>query len=148
MNKELELLRFIETHLQQNQRVVLMVVVQSSGSSPGRQGFKMAVAEDGTLFGSIGGGIMEVSFVELAKSQVSSLKSQVVEQIHQKNIPNSSGMICSGKQTVIYYQLTFKDLKTIRKIIQRTKNNPLDRYLTITSNSFELSWKKRFDVES
>ena len=58
MNKELELLQFVETQLQRNQKVVLMVVVQSLGSSPGRPGFKMAVAEDGTLFGSIGGGVM------------------------------------------------------------------------------------------
>ena len=47
---------------------MLLVVAESSGSSPGRQGFKMIVAED-ELAGSIGGGVMEVALVELAKGK-------------------------------------------------------------------------------
>ena len=35
---------------------MLLVVAESSGSSPGRQGYKMAVGADGGLSGSIGGG--------------------------------------------------------------------------------------------
>jgi xanthine dehydrogenase accessory factor len=34
--------------------VMLMYVVHSAGSSPGRQGFKMLVSESGRLSGSIG----------------------------------------------------------------------------------------------
>ena len=117
MNKEIELLQFIETHLKQNQRVVLMAVVKSLGSSPGREGFKMAVAEDEELFGSIGGGVMEVSLVELAKGKRQQAKGKIIEQVHRKNLPNSSGMICSGKQTVIFKELTKNDLPTISKII-------------------------------
>ena len=42
--------------LQDSQKVYLLTVIQNSGSSPGRKGFKMLVAEDGFIFGSIGGG--------------------------------------------------------------------------------------------
>jgi xanthine dehydrogenase accessory factor len=135
--KELELLRFIETHLQQNQRVVLMVVVESKGSSPGRQGFKMVVSEDGMLFGSIGGGVMEVSLVELAKSKVQGIKPKVIEQVHQKKSPNSSGMICSGRQTVIIKELLQNDLPTIIKIIDCLKNNRLV-CIEITEHSMQV----------
>ena len=124
MSKELELLQFIETNLQQNKKVVLMVVVQSSGSSPGRQGFKMVVAEDGTLFGSIGGGVMEVNLVETAKefltmSDDEALKKHGhptvfgVEQVHRKNSPNSSGMICSGKQRISFVKIKPSELERI-----------------------------------
>ena len=109
MNKELEIWQFAAEKLKRNESVMLLVVAESSGSSPGRQGFKMIVAED-ELCGSIGGGVMEVRLVELAKGKIKKAKgkseSEIVEQVHQKNSPNSSGMICSGKQTVIFFKLT------------------------------------------
>jgi xanthine dehydrogenase accessory factor len=43
--------------LQQEQRLVLMVVIANEGSSPGRKGFKMAVSKNHLLL-SFGGGIM------------------------------------------------------------------------------------------
>jgi xanthine dehydrogenase accessory factor len=134
MNTELELLKFIQSHLEENKRVVLMVVVESKGSSPGRHGFKMAVAEDETMFGSIGGGVMEVSLVKNSKFQIP--HSKLIEQVHQKNSPGSSGMICSGKQTVVVKKLTESDLPTIQKIVDSLKNQ-IETYLEITENSFQ-----------
>jgi xanthine dehydrogenase accessory factor len=132
--KELELLQFIETHLQQNQRVVLMVVVESSGSSPGRQGFKMAVAEDGTLFGSIGGGVMEVNLVETAKEFLILTDEEALkkyghssvfgqEQVHRKNSEHSSGMICSGKQRVVFVKINPSELNKIRSFSSALAKN-------------------------
>ena len=57
----------ILTKLKENQRVYLLTVIQNSGSSPGRKGFKMMVAEDGFISGSIGGGVMEYKLVEATK---------------------------------------------------------------------------------
>jgi len=149
MNKELEIWQFAADRLKQNESVMLLVVAKSSGSSPGRQGFKMAVAED-DLYGSIGGGMMEVRLAELAKGKSKKVKgendSEIIEQIHQKNSINSSGMICSGKQTVIFYKLAKDDLRTVQKIIQYIKNER-ERYLQITSNNFRVIWKKKFDVD-
>ena len=127
MNKDLELWQFIETQLQRNQKVVLMVVVQSLGSSPGRPGFKMAVAEDGTLFGSIGGGIMEVNLVETAKEFLTLDYNEATikfghphvftkYQDHRKDRPNSSGMICSGKQRVLFFKIEPSDYERLISI--------------------------------
>ena len=44
--------------LRDTQNVYLLTVIENIGSSPGRKGFKMLVAEDGFIFGSIGGGVM------------------------------------------------------------------------------------------
>lgn len=119
MSKELELWQFVYARLKKGKCIILLVVATSSGSSPGRSGYKMAIAADGELFGSIGGGVMEVALVEQAKSDVHSPKSRVVEQVHQKNVPNSSGMICSGRQTVIVKQLAEGDLDAVNAIIDR-----------------------------
>ncbi len=131
MSKELEIWQFIASHLKNGEAVTLLVVAESSGSSPGRAGYKMAVAANGELAGSIGGGVMEVNLVERAKSQVPSPKPQIIDQIHRKNVPDASGMICSGKQTVILKRITSDDSDTINSIVA----NLLQRNPT----TFELS---------
>ncbi len=44
--KETELWKFILKTIISDKKAVLLVVTESSNSSPGRQGFKMAVTED------------------------------------------------------------------------------------------------------
>lgn len=99
---------------------MLLVVAGSSGSSPGRAGYKMAVAADGGLCGSIGGGVMEVRLVEQAKgkTQEGKIETEITEQVHQKKVANSSGMICSGKQTVIFKQLTSAHSDTVNSVVE------------------------------
>jgi xanthine dehydrogenase accessory factor len=120
VNKELELWQFIANRLETADRVMLLVVATSSGSSPGRPSYKMAVAENGELIGSIGGGVMEVNLVEQSRAIFSEppavaggLAQPIREQIHRKNAPNSSGMICSGKQTVLFKLLTANNIETV-----------------------------------
>jgi xanthine dehydrogenase accessory factor len=103
-SKESSLWHFIHQMLLQQKPVVLLCVLESSGSSPGRQGFKMAVTED-ELHGSIGGGIMEHKFVEMARDLIRKNNEEVMvkKQVHNKNSSYQSGMICSGEQTVAVY---------------------------------------------
>ena len=145
MNKELEIWQFAAEKLKRNEPVMLLIVAESSGSSPGRQGFKMVVAKD-DLIGSIGGGVMEVRLVEQARLDIkdSELKagSQIIKQIHRKNSLHQSGMICSGKQTVIRRKLTKDDLRVVQKIIRHLKNNQ-QKYLQITENKFQTGRHKK-----
>jgi xanthine dehydrogenase accessory factor len=122
---------------------MLLIVAESAGSSPGRQGVNMAIAGD-EMCGSIGGGLMEVNLVEIAgeilegKRQKAKGKSEIknpdnsafriphsaiVEQVHQKNSPTASGMICSGRQTVIFFKLEPPHLKTVRAIVRALKSH-------------------------
>lgn len=121
MNKNLEFWQFVAERLKRDERVVLLVVAESSGSSPGRAGYKMAVTADSELYGSIGGGVMEVSLVEQAKAVMSEPGTVVtgflIEQVHQKDVPNSSGMICAGKQTVIFKLLRPQDADLVDSIV-------------------------------
>jgi xanthine dehydrogenase accessory factor len=124
--KELELWEFVLERLSRGEDVILLVVAESSGSSPGRQGYKMAVSADGELCGSIGGGIMEITLVEQAKVKSKKSKGEsgdeLRDQVHRKNVPDSSGMICSGKQTVIFKFLSPADQETVRRIIEALKD--------------------------
>ena len=119
---------------------MFLIVAESSGSSPGRQGFKMAIAED-DICGSIGGGVMEVRLVEQAKVKSKKAKgkidAEVIEQVHREKSLNSSGMICSGKQTVIFFRLDSLDLKTVQKIVRSLRTHQ-PKVLQITQDNFQL----------
>ncbi len=111
----------IATELAAGYNLVLMYVVESNGSSPGRQGFKMMVSESGLLYGSIGGGIMEHKWVEHCKKHLlkAPFKPFLKKQIHQDNIlENKSGMICSGEQTIAFFYLSPHKLPLIKQLVK------------------------------
>lgn len=140
MYKELELWRFVSERLLRGESVMLLVVAESAGSSPGRQGYKMAVGADGGLSGSIGGGLMEVSLVEQSRlllKETQDSASFLKPQVHQKHSPNSSGMICSGRQTVIFRTLEPGDIETVRAVIDSLENLR-GAFLHITPNLFRV----------
>ena len=118
---------FIDDKLSANINVMLLYVLDSKGSSPGRKGFKMAVAADGDLSGTIGGGIMEFKLVEKARSLLNSGVKDInlTEQFHDKtHDKNQSGMICSGSQVNVLIPLNSSGSKeTINKIIEAQKQN-------------------------
>src|SRR5215510_7064587 len=113
--KSLQVWKLIDKSLQQNIPVMLLYVLESKGSSPGRQGFFMAVNANGNMEGSIGGGIMEHKFVEMAGEKLRAMSSElragdIKKQVHDKTAgKDQSGMICSGEQTILLYPLTAKD---------------------------------------
>ncbi len=111
--------------LQEDQKVYLLTVIENIGSSPGRQGFKMMVAEDGSIFGSVGGGIMEFNLVEEIKGILKN-KSQSIflkKQIHKEKLKDSSGMICSGEQTIVFHPLAKNHIQLIKNIIDCLQND-------------------------
>ena len=140
MATELELWQFIADRIWSNQPVMLLIVAESSGSSPGRAGYKRAVGSDHELCGSIGGGVMEVNLVEQSRSALlnpGERNSAISEQVHQKNSPHSSGMICSGKQTVIFCLLTSDKAETVAAVIDVLERRTT-AYLTITPSRFSV----------
>jgi len=122
---------FIHDKLSASIDVILLYVLESKGSSPGRQGFNMAVAADNSFYGTIGGGIMEHKFVEMAKARLKENKgqSELYKQVHDKSsAKNQSGMICSGEQTIFLYSVQQPDLPDIERLLnslQQNKNGSL-----------------------
>ncbi len=56
----------------ENRNFVLVTVVKSSGSTPGKSGFKMLVDDKGASFGTVGGGAIEKEAIEEAKKMMAS----------------------------------------------------------------------------
>jgi len=108
--------------LKTHKRLILLVVVESIKSTPGRQGFKMFVAPDNTFKGTIGGGVMEFAFVEEAKKLLQKNRTSIISlkrQIHRGTKPESSGMICSGEQSIAIIPLNKQHISLIKDIITK-----------------------------
>lgn len=122
--------------------VMLLYVLESIGSSPGRQGFFMAVNANGDMEGSIGGGMMEHKFVEMAWERLreqESKEQEIRKQYHDKAAArNQSGMICSGEQTIFLYYVQPSDSTTIKNIITSLEQN-YNGALTLSSSGITFS---------
>ena len=142
--------RFITHKLEEEIPVVLLYVLDSKGSSPGRQGFKMAVANDGEISGTIGGGIMEHKLVEQARSILQNGAKKIIlkPQFHNKlESKNRSGMICSGNQFVALIPLDQNHKKTVGKIVSISENIG-NGYLRIDPSGFSFSEKIELKPDS
>ena len=120
--------------LQSEKRLVLMVVIANEGSSPGRKGFKMLVTKN-QMYGTIGGGIMEHKLVEFAESLLDkpTFEPFIKHQIHDKSAPkDQSGMICSGQQTIAFYDITTEFLPLVEQILT-------EKDFKITYNNFGIN---------
>lgn len=140
--------KFIQEKLSQQMDLMLLVVLTSKGSSPGKQGFKMAVTKTKYLFGSIGGGNMEYEMVELAYSMLNSGKVYTFlkhQQHSEEQSENLSGMICSGEQTIAFIPLNHEFLPIIKKINQ-AKETSGEGIIKITENKFEYLSAERLEI--
>ena len=120
MEKAWHTWNFILHSLQEGIPVMLLYVLHSKGSSPGRQGFLMAVDAAGNMQGSIGGGIMEYKFVEMAKDKLAHQQTghALRKQVHDKSAAiDQSGMICSGEQTLFVYPVPPDAAHTVQQIV-------------------------------
>lgn len=106
--------------------MLLLYVVESKGSSPGRQGFFMVVNGKGETEGSIGGGIMEHKFLEMGRELLRQGESilSLRRQVHDKEVAkDQSGMICSGEQTILLYTLREGDVVAIGSLVESLEAN-------------------------
>ena len=117
--KETEFWNFILKTISSDKKAVLLVVAESSNSSPGRQGFKMVVNEDSDMIGTIGGGIMERSMTEYALDLLLEKKSKKIKRLQHtdKTKFEKSGLICGGFQTIIFSVIDKTQTKLIENIL-------------------------------
>ncbi len=143
----MEVWSFIKKELSENNKVMLITVVERNGSSPGIVGFKMAISETGSMTGSIGGGVMEYNMVELAKktAKEGKLNSFIKKQIHNADAgKDKSGLMCSGEQTHAF-TLFDNSKKEIIDLIVNRLNKGENGALSIHQNGLKFDENKKFE---
>jgi xanthine dehydrogenase accessory factor len=109
----------IAEEFENKRTVILFIVAQSTGSTPGNAGFKMAMKEDGKTFGTIGGGKIEYDFTRKASSSRNHDILPMLEHysLISKISDHSDEMVCGGKQSVILIRLQPMHLTVVSQII-------------------------------
>ena len=76
------------------------LVVRSHGSTPAKSGALMAVEADGTITGTIGGGLAEFEAVKAARAIVGTGQSRLLHFAMDNDVAAAEGMACGGAITV------------------------------------------------
>ncbi len=86
--------------------VVLASIIKSEGSTPRKEGAKMAYLKDGKTVGTVGGGAIEFDCTKVCESINSTTAPFTKEYILNHNEAKNIGMVCGGKTTVFFQYLS------------------------------------------
>jgi xanthine dehydrogenase accessory factor len=123
---------FVHEILQADEPLMLLLVVESGGSSPGKPGFKMAVTADGLIHGTVGGGVMERDLAAKAARLLARgrARPQLLKLRHREaGSGKRSGMICSGWQRLAMVPLSIDDSDAVASLIFSLQRNRPGRLL-------------------
>ncbi len=98
--------------LNADERAVLVMVVDHSGSVPGVTGTFVVVTKDGQA-GTIGGGAAEHRMVDVARLHDGGI--ELVEFVHTEN---GDGTLCNGVQSFSVLPLSRHDRKAIEEVVR------------------------------
>ena len=96
------------SHLKNNEDLALVTVIASSGATPRGAGAHMLVGESGRLYGTIGGGAVELRSIQLARAL---LAGQHVDALYDFKLSRDGelGMACGGDVTVLFTPARLSD---------------------------------------
>ncbi len=152
MNK-LDIWKFVKNELENAGEVTILVVADSSESSPGRQGFLMAVNSTGEIKGTVGGGVLEFKMIREAQALFEKRQRSELKTLHHD--PDSegekSGLVCGGTQTIILILLNKDDLPKVTEIIDAYKDaSPkliiIDQEGLSVTEAAELKYSAEFEI--
>jgi xanthine dehydrogenase accessory factor len=78
----------------------LATVVGGERGAPGKAGFRMLVYPDGSILGTVGGGLLEAKIRKEALSCLHDKKSRLLEFTLDEQSANGLGVLCGGKVKV------------------------------------------------
>lgn len=114
------------TALKNHERVVLATIIASSGSTPLPAGASMLVKQNGpTVFGSVGGGLLEAGVTEEALKCVSGNQGAMIKAFTLNESDAGKGMICGGSVDVLIEELGEEHLPLFSQLID-TRDKGID----------------------
>ena len=87
--------------LKQKQPFAVAAIMSHKGSTPRTSGSKMVVLKDRSLYGTIGGGLVEARVIEECLGLMAENKSRITEFSLNKELKDGLDMVCGGNLTVL-----------------------------------------------
>lgn len=107
--------------MQSGDDFILLTVLSTSGSVPGKSGFSMLVTEDGNTYGTIGGGALEYEAVKEALSFFDTKASAVKSYSLSNDKAGGLGMVCGGSLEVSFRYISHDDCGFLKKCEQEAE---------------------------
>ena len=85
---------------------VLVTVIEVHGSTPRREGAKMLVYPDGSISGTVGGGVREADIIVEAKKLFDHGAARLFEVDFTEGIKTGKGPVCGGRMKVFMEKLS------------------------------------------
>lgn len=120
--------------LRDKKSFVLASIISSTGSTPRSKGTQMIIREDGSIFGTVGGGKMEASCIEKGVSSINKKESFIYEFHLDNKDANESEMVCGGNGEILINYVDCKDennLLIIQKAAEAIKNHKKGWIVTV-----------------
>ncbi|QNB46488.1 xanthine dehydrogenase [Thermanaerosceptrum fracticalcis] len=86
--------------LEQGEVIALARITSQKGSAPRGSGAKMLVRQDGSIFGTIGGGPLEARVIQEAKESIAKRENKLLEYDLNKELSGGLNMQCGGQVQV------------------------------------------------
>ncbi len=96
-----KLLKVIVELLNASQSFSLVTLIDKTGSAPRSDGAKMVVRADGSIAGTIGGGLLEASAIEMARKSIYEKRTFIQAFDLTSKDAATSDMICGGRGEIL-----------------------------------------------
>jgi len=128
--------------LRQGESFAVVTIFDKSGSAPRTEGAKMVVRLDGSIVGTIGGGSLEASAIDLAREIISAKKTVIqVFNLTGKDAA-ASDMICGGAGEILVDFIDAADdnnLKVYADAAEIAANNKKGWLITVLGKTNEIT---------
>lgn len=91
-----DIIKKLNERLNLGQAVVLVTILSTHGSTPRKAGSQMLVFQDGSIFGTVGGGLAEGRSMEVANRMFETKQSCTLNMTMKASVAASEGMACGG----------------------------------------------------
>ncbi len=144
MNENEYLAGTVKEKLAAGSPLVLVSVMSLLGSTPRHAGTKMVVGDDGKIYGTIGGSLLEAAAIRESRNILSDGKSKVLFYELTGKDATSPGMICGGTAEILldYFQPSKENLEFVRcwyDTVRRGHDFYILTHMRGKGSSFEVS---------
>lgn len=115
-----DLCEVINKYIKLGESIVAATIFNTSGSSPRTSGAKMIILEDGSIFGTIGGGRLEADVQKKAEEVLKKRQSEIME-FSLKGMKDTD-MICGGDVQVLVEYIDASEEQTV-KVYEETEKS-------------------------
>jgi xanthine dehydrogenase accessory factor len=130
---DLEIYKKAASILEMGENVALVTVISTTGSTPGKMGYKMLVwGEHGQTIGTVGGGLIEAEIIDKALKILPNVESRVF-RFNLDGTENAEGGICGGSIELLIETFDEKNLPLFRQILTAIENGGRGALVSVIS---------------